>query len=204
MNRMKDLLAVTQEHVLFGTLMTIAAYAIAYTTWRRLGTPSLLHPVLVATALVAVVLISAGTGYDEYLAQATMLNEALGVVVILLAVPLYRQFHLILEASGPIGVALVAGSMIAVVTSLALPVFAGAPVELLATLAPRSATAAVAVEISLRLGGAAGLTAVVVIATGNFGGIFGPAILEAVGIRDDRAGAGSHNAPVVTRFVRPA
>jgi putative effector of murein hydrolase len=41
--------------------------------------------------------------------------------------------------------------------------------------------------VSERLGGIAGLTAVIVISTGMFGGAFGPLILELGGVRDDRA-----------------
>jgi putative effector of murein hydrolase len=66
-------------------------------------------------------------------------------------------------------------------------VLKGGGSELLATLAPRSATAAVAAGIAERLGGAPGLTVVVVISTGIFGAVLGPAILRSVGVVDDRA-----------------
>ena len=125
--------------------------------------------------------------YEDYFAQAYLLNEALGVVIVLLAVPLSRQLSLIANASYPIAIALIAGSVVAVLSALALPSAVGAGNELLATLAPKSATTAVAVEVAAKLGGVAGLTAVVVISTGIFGAVFGPAILRAVGIEDDRA-----------------
>jgi predicted murein hydrolase (TIGR00659 family) len=180
-------LSLVQDHPLFGILATVAAYAAAHAAWRRFGEPAVLHPVLVATALIALMLITTGMGYDTYFRQASLLNEALAVVIVLLAVPLFRQFHLILDAGRPIGIALLAGSLVAIVSALALPSVAGAGNELVATLAPKSTTAAVAVEIAARLGGAAGLTAVVVISTGIFGAVFGPAILEMVGVDDDRA-----------------
>ena len=180
-------LSLIQDQPLFGILATLAAYTAAQAAWRRFGEPALLHPVLVATTLIALMLVVTGMSYDAYFRQASLLNEALSMAIVLLAVPLSRQFHLILDAGRSIGIALLAGSVVAIVSALVLPGVAGAADELLATLAPKSTTAAVAVEIAARLGGSAGLTAVVVISTGIFGAVFGPAILNAAGVEDDRA-----------------
>ncbi len=184
---MNSWFSLLQAHPLFGVLVTVVAYTVASKLWQRLGKPPLLHPVLVATALVTLLLVTTGMSYEDYFAQAYLLNEALGVVIVLLAVPLSRQLSLIANASYPIAIALIAGSVVAVLSALALPSAVGAGNELLATLAPKSATTAVAVEVAAKLGGVAGLTAVVVISTGIFGAVFGPAILRAVGIEDDRA-----------------
>jgi putative effector of murein hydrolase len=143
--------------------------------------------VLVATALVALLLVTTGLSYEVFFAQAYLLFEALGVVIVLLAVPLSRQLSLIANATYPVAIALIAGSIVAVLSALALPSAVGAGNELLATLAPKSAITAVAVEVAAKLGGVTGLTTVVVISTGIFGAVFGPAILQVVGIEDDRA-----------------
>lgn len=58
---------------------------------------------------------------------------------------------------------------------------------LMATLLPKSTTTAIAVALSEIGGGAPGLTAVVVILTGVFGAAFGPGLLRAARISDDRA-----------------
>ena len=174
-------------HPLFGLGLTVAAYLAAAVLWDRLGRPALFHPVLVATLMVIAVLLLSGLSYDVFYAQAALLNQALGGVIVLLAVPLCRHARLIREAGTPLAVALVVGSAVAIGTALALPLAAGADVALLATLAPKSATAAVAVEIAQGQGGVIGMTAVVVISTGIFGAVFGPAILNASGVRDPRA-----------------
>jgi len=173
-------------HPLFGLTVTLAAYAVASALWRRTGSP-LLHPVLVATVLVGVLLVVTHLPYDDYLDQTYVLNQALGLIIVLLAVPLYRQFELIKSAGFPLGCALLAGSFIAIFSSLLIPAVSGATNQFLATLVPRSVTAAVAVELSTELGGVASLTAVIVISTGIFGAIMGPKILEFVGVEDERA-----------------
>ena len=169
---------------LFGVAATVCAYALAAALHAALGRPALLHPVLTATAAMALALMALGMSYETYFAQAFPLHVALGVVVVLLAVPLYRQFHLIRAARWPIAVTLLVGSSVALATALAAPLLASAPETLLATVAPKSATTAVAVQVAERLGGAPALTAIVVIATGIFGAAFGPPILARAGIDD--------------------
>lgn len=175
------------HHPLFGIALTCSLYLAADFLWRRFETPALLHPVLIAAACIAAILFATGFSYRTYAHQTLLLTEGLGVVIVLLAVPLTRQARLIARAGSPLAISLVVGSSVAVATALAAPAMLGASHEVMATLAPKSTTAAVAVEISARIGGAAGLTAVVVISTGVFGAIFGPAILDAVGVEDERA-----------------
>jgi putative effector of murein hydrolase len=175
------------NHPLFGLGLTVSAYLAAAALWDRLGRPAIFHPVLVATLLVIAALVVSGLPYDVFYTQAALLDEALGGVIVLLAVPLCRQAQLIRDAGTPLAVALVVGSVVAIGTALALPLAAGADPALLATLAPKSTTAAVAVEIAQAQGGAIGMTAVIVISTGIFGAVFGPAILAASGVRDPRA-----------------
>jgi predicted murein hydrolase (TIGR00659 family) len=182
-----DWLGILKGQPLFAVGITLVAYAIADDLWDSAGRSAFLNPVLVASALMAVLLVWIDCPYNEYLLGAQPINETLSAIVVLLAVPLARQFHLIRSSKGPLLVALVFGSAVAFVSALLTPVLAGADDAVLATLVPKSSTAAVAVQVSERLGGMAGLTAVIVISTGIFGAAFGPAILHGVGIQDDRA-----------------
>ena len=176
-----------ERQPLFAVCLTVAAYASAEILWQRTGKPALLHPVLIATAVLAGILIVLGIAYEDYLRQAQPIDEALALLIVLLAVPLCRQFSLIRKSGLPLVTALVVDSTVALGTALALPAVMGVGDDLVATIAPKSATTAVAVKVSERLGGVAGLTAVIVISTGMFGGAFGPLILELGGVRDDRA-----------------
>jgi predicted murein hydrolase (TIGR00659 family) len=182
-----DWIASFERQPLFAVCLTLAAYASAEILWQRTGKPALLHPVLIATTVLAGILVVLGISYDDYLLQAQPINETLALLIVLLAVPLCRQWWLIRRSGLPLVTALGVGSTVALATALALPAVGGVGHDLVATIAPKSATAAVAVEVSDRLGGIAGLTAVIVISTGIFGAAFGPLILELGGVRDDRA-----------------
>lgn len=178
---------VALQHPWFGLAATIAAYGLAIRINQVFCGPALLHPVLVATALVAALLHITGMPYEAYFAQSRLLHAALGPVVILLAVPLYRNAARIRASGGALVVALPVGAMVALATALALPLLADASVEVLATLGPKSVTTAVAIQLSEGLGGNAALTALIVISTGIFGAVFGPCMLAFAGVRDQRA-----------------
>jgi putative effector of murein hydrolase len=142
---------------------------------------------LTSVVVVAAVVFASGISYNRYFAQAAPLHYALGLLVVLLAVPLARQFAVIRAARLPLAAALLVGSLTALTTAIAFPVFLQAPVELIASLAPKSTTAAVAVGIAERIGGLPGLTAVIVITTGIFGAVAGPGLLLRAGVQDERA-----------------
>ncbi len=174
-------------HPLFGLALTVGVYAIANLVYERFGRPSMLHPVLTSVATIAALLVATGLSYPIYFAQAAPLHNALSVFVVLLAVPLVRRLPLIRDASLPIAVALFTGSVVAVATALAPPIGLGMEESVVASLAPKSATAAVAVGISERLGGIVGLAAMTAVLTGLFGAMVGPWVLATAGVRDERA-----------------
>lgn len=181
------LLAQMSAHPLFGLALTFCIYAGAVALHARCGRPALLHPVLLSIAGVAAVLTVTGMEYETYFAQSAPLHLALGAFVVLLAVPLTRQSDLLRRASPALLPPLLVGSVAAISSALVVPVAIGSPQPILVTLASKSATAAVSVGISERLGGVAALTAVTVILTGLCGAMFGPPVLRAAGVRDDRA-----------------
>lgn len=183
---MSDIVALS-HHPLFGLALTIGVYAAAATVYGHVGRPSILHPVLLSVAAIAGLIAATGIEYELYFRQAAPLHNALSIFVVLLAVPLARHFPVLRSAGIPICVALLAGSAVAVATAVALPSSLDASSDIIASLAPKSATAAVAVGISERLGGLVGLAAMVAVLTGLCGAVIGPGLLRAAGVCDARA-----------------
>lgn len=145
---------------------------------------ALANPVLLAVAALAGALWAAGLDYRAYFTGAQFVHFLLGPATVALAVPLARQWGAVRRAPLAIGAAVAAGSLTAVATGLLLGW--GAP-ALAATLAPRAVTAPVAMGVAEALGGLPGLTAVVVILCGVTGAALGPAVLDALRVRDMRA-----------------
>ncbi|MEM1129783.1 MAG: LrgB family protein [Pseudomonadota bacterium] len=183
----RELSELPAENPLFGVTLTVFAYVVAAAFQRLLGGAALVHPVLVSALLVGSVLVVTGIDYEIYFIQVFPLHVALGLVVTLFAVPLFRQLSAIHDARTALGTALLVGGVTALATSVAWPLLANAATETLATLAPRASTTAFAVQISEAGGGVAAITALIVVSTGVAGAVIGPPLLHAAGVVDHRA-----------------
>ncbi|MBZ4023635.1 hypothetical protein CKO11_14365 [Rhodobacter sp. TJ_12] len=172
-------------------LLWLTATLIAYWAGDRIFQMSrrnpLANPVMIAVILLAVLLTTTGTAYSDYFEGAQFVHFMLGPATVCLAVPLQANLKAIRKALVPIVVALVAGSFTAVASALAIAKLLGADDMLLATLAPKSATAPVAIGISEALGGLPTLTAALVLLTGMIGAVFVTPMLNALGLKDWRA-----------------
>ncbi|HBD91156.1 MAG TPA: hypothetical protein DC061_11475 [Gemmobacter sp.] len=166
---------------------TLAAYAMGDACFRAAGRKPWVNPVLIAVLLLALLLQISGTSYATYFEGAQFVHFLLGPATVALALPLWDNLPRLRRVLLPLAAALLAGSVTAVVSALAIASAMGVEGEILASLAPKSATAPVALGISDRLGGSPTLTAVLVILTGIIGAICTTPLLNALRIRDWRA-----------------
>jgi putative effector of murein hydrolase len=104
-----------------------------------------------------------------------------------LAVPLYEHRRAILAAILPMLLALVVGSVVAIVSVVWLAQAAGLPDDLIRSLAPKSVTAGVAMGIAESIHADPSLSAVAVILTGIIGAIIVTPLMNALKIDDFRA-----------------
>lgn len=166
---------------------TLAAYLIGDAAFRAAGRRPLVNPVLVAVAVLAPLLWITGTSYATYFEGAQFVHFLLGPATVCLALPLWENLARVRKALLPIAAALLAGSVTAVVSALAVGRALGLEGGIMASLAPKSATAPVAIGISETLGGSPTLTAVLVILTGIIGAVVATPLLNLLGLRDWRA-----------------
>jgi len=166
---------------------TLAAYLIGDAVFRASRRKSWANPVLVAIILLALLLWGTGTDYATYFEGAQFVHFMLGPATVALGLPLYDNLPRVRKAAWPMLAGLLAGSSVAIVSALAIAkgFCIGGPV--LASLAPKSTTAPVAIGIAERIGGQPTLTAALVLMTGIFGAIIVTPLLNALRIRDWRA-----------------
>lgn len=167
--------------------VTLAAYVVADRLSRACGRHPLANPVMMAVALVAAILFASQTTFETYFAGAQFVHFMLGPATVALAVPLYRHWAQVRRAALPIAAALLAGAVTAVVSAVGIAALFGMPQTVLASLAPKSVTAAIAMGISQELGGEPSLTATLVIATGIIGAVIVTPLMNLMRIRDMRA-----------------
>jgi len=186
-DRLTDIWVYLAASPLLSLTMTLIAYQAASFVYRKAGSTALLNPVLITVILVVSVLTLTGTSYQTYFEGAQFIHFLLGPATVALAIPLYRQFDKVRQSAAAIAASLLTGSLTAIVSAVGLGLLLRAdPISLIA-LAPKSATAPVAMGIAEKLGGLPSLTAVLVIATGILGAALGPVLLDRLGIRDPAA-----------------
>ena len=128
-----------------------------------------------------------GLAYADYARSAAVVSFMLSPAVVLLAVPLYRKRALIRRSGLLIAVALCIGLPTGIVSGVGFAWALGASRPTLLSLAPKSATAGIAIGISEQIGGLPALTAVLVIMTGIIGAIVGPGLAAKLRVHDPRA-----------------
>lgn len=185
--------------------LTLGAYLLAVAVNERCNKMPLLNPTLLAIALVVVVLAVTGTSYKRYFDGAQFVHFLLGPAVVAMAVPLYRHTEMIRKSAGALFAGLGIGCLTAILSSVLLTRGLGSGRELWLSMAPKSATAAISMAISGKIGGVPALTAVLTISTGITGACLASYVLRLVGVKEWHArgfamGLSSHGIATARAF----
>ena len=187
--------------------LTLGAYLAAVAVNERCNKMPLLNPTLLAITLVVAILAATGTSYKRYFDGAQFVHFLLGPAIVAMAVPLYRHTEIIRKSAGALLGALGIGSVTAILSSVLVARGLGGGRELWLSMAPKSATAAISMAISGRIGGIPALTAVLTISTGITGACLAGYVLRCVGVKEWHArgfamGLSSHGIATLVPFRR--
>jgi predicted murein hydrolase (TIGR00659 family) len=169
---------------LLGLTVTLLAYQAAFWLYARSGLNPLANPVAISVAMLVGLLVITGTPYETYFEGAQFVHFLLGPATVALAVPLYANLDKLKKNLAPLSGALLAGSVTAVASALAIGWALGASRETLLSLAPKSVTTPIAMGIAEKLGGLPSLTAVLVVCTGILGAVLARGTLNLLRIED--------------------
>jgi len=183
-SRIADIWVYLSASPLLWLTITLIAYQAAYWVYARSGFNPLVNPVPIAIVALVAALKATGTTYSIYFEGAQFVHFLLGPATVALAIPLYAQFDKLRRLVVPLSGALMAGSVTAIVSVLAIGWALGASDTTLLSLVPKSVTAPIAMGITEKLGGIPSLTAVLVILTGISGAVMAKYVLDALRIRD--------------------
>lgn len=147
-------------------------YLCAQLLQRRTGL-AFLNPILLTIVVLIVVLLGAGIDYETYEEGGSYIDFWLKPAVVALGVPLYRQLESIKKQLLPILVAELAGCIAGIVSVVVVAELFGASRDVIVSLAPKSVTTPIAMEVAQTMNGIPALTAAVVVCTGIFGGMAG-------------------------------
>ncbi len=160
------------ENEFFLLAVTFGVFFLAKLLQKRTGL-MLLNPILLTIAILIIFLKMAHISYDTYNEGGHLIEFWLKPAVVALGVPLYLQLETIKKQLLPIILSQLAGCIVGVVSVVLIAKWMGASDEIIYSLAPKSVTTPIAMEVAGSLGGIPSLTAAVVVCVGLLGGMLG-------------------------------
>ena len=152
----------------FGVVLSLLCY------WGALKISSkvkstLCNPLLLASAMIVGILLVFKIDYETFDKGASQLTYFLTPSTVCLAVPLYRQFHVLKSNLKAILLGIFAGCVACLITIFGLSAVFAFSQELTASVLPKSITTAIAIGLSEEIGGMPAITVACVVITGIFG-----------------------------------
>lgn len=167
--------------------ITLGVYYAADLVYKKANMLPILHPLVLAIAVIVPLLVITNTSYQIYFDGAQFIHFLLGPATVALAVPLYIYFGQVRRMALPLGIALVIGCVTGIVSAVGIGKALGLSDVVVRSLAPKSVTTPIAMGVAEQVGGLPTLTAVLVILTGIVGAVLGKAVLDTLCIREASA-----------------
>lgn len=167
----------------FGILLSLIAFQAGTLLYKKTQL-SIFNPLLVASVLVMVFLLIFGINYETYDLGGNYISFFLGPATVVLAVPLYKNIRLLKSNALPILAGISAGCIAGISSILALSSLLGLDDTISRSLAPKSVTTPIGIEISKQIGGLPAITVAAIVFTGIIGAILGPFICRCFRIKD--------------------
>lgn len=168
---------------LFGILLSLVAFQIGTLLYKKTHF-SIFNPLLVASVLVMIFLLYFGINYKTYNLGGNYISFFLGPATVVLAVPLYKKILLLKSNSLSILAGIITGCIAGISSILALSSLFGLDDTISRSLAPKSVTTPIGIEISKQIGGLPAVTVAAIVFTGILGAILGPFVCHCFRIKD--------------------
>ncbi len=165
------------ENRFFLLTLTFSIFFFAKLLQKKTGLV-ILNPILLTIAALIIYLKVFHISFETYNEGGYLIEFWLKPAVVALGVPLYLQLEAIKKQLLPIVLSQLAGCIVGVVSVVLIAKVMGASQDVILSLAPKSVTTPIAMEVTKTLGGIPSLTAAVVVLVGLFGAIVGFKILR--------------------------
>ena len=167
----------------FGLVLSIGAYLFA--CWLKNKTKlAILNPLLVSAALIIACILGVGMDYETYNKGASYLSWLLTPATVCLAIPLYKQLHLLKKHADAVAVGITSGVVTSAVSIFLMCKVLGMAHVHYVTLLPKSITTAIGMGVSEEAGGIVTITVVCIIITGIFGNIIAETLFKILKIEE--------------------
>lgn len=152
--------------------LTFGIYFLCRYIQARMGW-LLLNPILISIISLIIYLKVTQVPFAVYKHNSELIDFWLKPAVVALGVPLYVQLDAIKKLWFPIVMSQLVGCLVGIVSAVVVAKVLGAPEAIILSLASKSVTTPIAMEVTQSVGGIPSLTAAVVVVTGILGALIG-------------------------------
>ena len=160
----------------FTIILTVVSYIISRGIYLRTQN-ALLAPLLLSTTAIILVLHYTGITFDQYKPGKSIMTFLLGPATVGLALPLYQNRRVLMESFIPILTGIVCGSVATLTTAVVLARMSGLDALIVKSIATKSITAPIAIDVSRIIGGDPAIAVAFVVFTGTLGAMIGAGFL---------------------------
>lgn len=171
---------------IIGVFITLLAYYFAEQLNKNVKSV-FTNPVLITIGIIIILLLLFNIDFEDYNKGGKFISFFLGPSVVALGVLLYEKFNQIKQNLYPFLLAVLVGGVCSIFSVIFILSAFNAPDILIISLASKSVTTPIAIEITKSVGGIPAITAGIVIAVGIFGNAFGVYILKGLRIKSKTA-----------------
>ncbi|WP_368654075.1 LrgB family protein [Ornithinibacillus sp. 4-3] len=168
---------------IFSIIATIGMYLLALKAHKKYPI-LLMTPIFFATTSIIIILLVMGISYEEYTLAKDIMTYLLGPATVALAIPLYRQRHVIMRNFMPVILGMIIGTTATIVATVYMATWIGLSEEMVTALSIKTITVPIASEVAVVIGADASFVAIMVVLTGMFGAMFGSVLLNWARITD--------------------
>ena len=169
-----------------GIIITIACYMIGIQVRKLIASP-VTNPMVLANILIILVILYTPITLEQYLVGGNIITMFIGPVTVILALRIYRQWEQLKANIIPILGGCLAGSAASLFSVWCLCKLFDLERAITISILPKSVTTAIALELSRKNGGLAGLAISAVIVTGVSAAAFGPFFIKVFRLKDPLA-----------------
>jgi putative effector of murein hydrolase len=169
-----------------GLFITIVCYLTGIFVRKLIPSP-LTNPMVIANALIVLLILYTPLTLEQYLAGGNIITLFIGPVTVILALRIYQQWEQLKANIIPILGGCFAGSAASLFSIWSLCKLFHIDRVITLSVLPKSVTTAIALELTKRSGGLAGLAVSGVIVTGVSAAVFCPFFIRVFRLRDPLA-----------------
>ena len=186
---MTDLFALQWQQITASSwimLLSVTGFWLGMSIYQRSSGKPLLHPLIIGTPFIAVLLVLMSVDFDQYYKANGLLSWLLGPATVALAVPLSKYLKQMSKVIPILTIAVLFGGFFAAVSALSLALWLTSEPIMMLSIAAKSVTTPIAMVITQQLGGLVTLITPIVLFTGIVGILVAPQVFKVFRLQDER------------------